>query len=80
MAFLNVNMRSLKHAQRERAALERQALTLFRSLLRSERGRAGAGARLLSPREREAVGRRVRTIETEILKLRRQIRKIGGGR
>lgn len=80
MAFLNVNMRSLKHAQRERATLERQALTLFRSLLRSERGRAGLGAHLLSPREREAMAKRVKTIETEILKLRRQIRKLGAGR
>ena len=80
MAFLNVNMRSLKHAQRERATLERQALTLFRSLLRSERGRAGLGAHLLSPREREAMAKRVKTVETEILKLRRQIRKLGAGR
>jgi uncharacterized protein involved in exopolysaccharide biosynthesis len=80
MAFLNVSMRSIKQAQRERAALERQAVALFRSLLKSERNRAGAGARLLSPREREAMGRRVKTIEGEILKLRRQIRKIGAGR
>ncbi|MDA8119750.1 MAG: hypothetical protein M0Z85_06815 [Gammaproteobacteria bacterium] len=80
MAFLNVSMRSIKQAQRERAALERQAVALFRSLLKSERNRAGAGARLLSPRDREAMARRVKTVETEILKLRRQIRKLGAGR
>ena len=80
MAFLNVSMRSIKQAHRERAALERQAVALFRSLLKSERNRAGAGARLLSPRERDVMARRVRVIESEILKIRRQIRRIGAGR
>ncbi|MDA8191917.1 MAG: hypothetical protein M0Z68_10755 [Gammaproteobacteria bacterium] len=80
MAFLNVNLRSIKQAQRERAALERQAVALFRVLMKSERNRAGLGARLLSPRERDAMARRVKTIEGEILKLRRQIRKLGAGR
>ena len=80
MAFLNVTPRSIKQAQRERAALERQAVALFRVLMKSERNRAGLGARLLSPRERDAMARRVKTIEGEILKLRRQIRKLGAGR
>jgi predicted hotdog family 3-hydroxylacyl-ACP dehydratase len=80
MAFLNVSMQSIKQARRERVMLERQAIALFRSLLKSERNRAGLGAHLLSPREREAMARRVKTIEGEILKLRRQIRKLGAGR
>lgn len=80
MAFLNVSARSLKQAQRDRAMLERQAISLFRRLLKSERGRAGPGAALLSLRERDVIARRVKTIETEILKIRRQIRRIGAGR
>ncbi len=60
--------------------MERQALTLFRALLKSERGRSGPSAHLTSPKDRAATAQRVRTIETEILKLRRQIRKLGAGR
>jgi hypothetical protein len=75
-----VNMKNLKHMRRERVAMERQAATLFRALLKSERGRSGPSAHLTSPKEREAVARRVRVIESEILKIRRALRKIGGGR
>ena len=74
-----VNMKNLKQMRRERAAMERQALRLFRALLKSERGRSGASAHLMPPREREAIARRVRVIESEILKIRRALRKIGAG-
>jgi hypothetical protein len=72
-------MQSLVKARRDRAGLERQALALFRVLLKAERGRTGLGPRLLSPRDREAMARRVKTIESEILKLRRALRRIRAG-
>ena len=75
-----VNMKNLKQMRRERAAMERQALTLFRALLKSERGRSGASAHLMSPKCRAATARRIKTIESEILKLRRAIRRVGAGR
>jgi hypothetical protein len=75
-----VNMKSLKQARKERVAMERRASVLFRALRKTERGRSGPGARLMPPKEREAMSRRVRVIEGEILKLRRAIRKIGAGR
>lgn len=74
-----VNMKSLKQMRRERVSLERQTISLFRMLLKSERGRAGPGVRLLPPRERDAMARRVKVLDTEIRKLRREIRKIGAG-
>ncbi len=75
-----VNMKSLKQDRQDRAAMERQAASLFRRLLKSERGCAGPGAHLTPPGEREAMARRVKAIEAEILKIRRQIRRIGAGR
>ncbi len=74
-----VTMMSLKQARRERVALERQAISLFRMLLKSERGRSGPGAHLMPPKEREAVARRVKTVDAEIRKIRKAIRKIGRG-
>jgi hypothetical protein len=73
-------MMSLKQARRERVVLERQAISLFRMLLKSERGRSGSGAHLMPPKEREAVARRVDVIDGEIRKLRRAVRKIGAGK
>ena len=70
---------SLKQARKERVVMERQALTLFRALLKSERGRSGPSAHLTSPKDRAATARRVKTVEAEILKIRRQIRRIGAG-
>lgn len=74
-----VNMQSIVQVRRERVALERQALVLFRALLKSERGRTGPGAVAMSPAGRAVMARRVKTIETEILKIRRAIRKLGIG-
>lgn len=79
MAYLDVNMKSLVRVRKERVALERQACTLFRALLKAERGRSGPSAPLLRPKGREVIARRVKVIESEIRKIRRQIRKIGGG-
>ena len=72
-----VNMVSLKQARKERVAMERQACTLFRALLKAERGRNGS---LVPPRERRARAQRVAVIDAEIRKVRRALRKIGGGR
>jgi hypothetical protein len=73
-------MATLKQVRKDRVRLERQSCTLFRALLKAERGRAGPSAHLTSPKEREAIARRVRVIESEILKIRRALRKIGAGR
>jgi hypothetical protein len=75
-----VSMLTLKQARKERVVLERQASALFRALLKSERGRSSPYAHLTSPKDRAATARRVKTIEAEILKIRRQIRRIGAGR
>jgi hypothetical protein len=72
-----VNMMSLKQVRRERIALERQASTLFRALLKAERGRSGP---LMPPRERQALAKRVTVIDGEIRKIRRALRKLGAGR
>ena len=72
-----VNMTNLKHLRRERVVMERQALTLFRALLKAERGRSGP---LMPPRERQALAKRVAVIDGEIRKIRRAIRKLGAGR
>lgn len=71
-----VSMKSLKQARRERVVMERQAISLFRMLLRSERGRSGP---LMSPREKQALAKRVTVIDGEIRKIRRALRKIGAG-
>ncbi len=72
-------MQSIVKMRKERVALERQALMLFRQLLKSERGRSGHGARAMSPAGRDAMSRRVRTIDGEILKIRKAIRRLGIG-
>lgn len=72
-------MRPIVQVRKDRVALERQAMTLFRTLLKAERGRAGLGAIAMSPAGRAVMARRVRTIDSEIQKIRRTIRKMGIG-
>lgn len=70
------NMQSIVQMRKNRVALERQALSIFRVLLKAERKRKAPGLSRLSAKTRDDQSRRVKVLETQISQIRREIRKI----
>lgn len=67
-----INLNSLRESRSHRARLESQALLLFTLLLKLERGRRVQT--LKSRRAQEQVALRIKTIESQIAKIRRELR------
>lgn len=74
MKQLNANLQSLTDSRKTRIRLEAQALMLFKMLLKLERGRR---VQTLAPLRRQHQNAlRIKTIESQISKIRRELRKI----
>ncbi|MHB1512056.1 hypothetical protein [Acidiferrobacter sp.] len=74
MKMLNASLVSLVESRKARVLLEAKAVILFRTLLKLERGRKTHT--LLSPRMQEKTASRIKTIDSQIAQIRREIRKI----
>ena len=70
-----IDINALRDARTRRTHLESQAILLFTLLLKLERGRR---SQVLKPaRAQEQVALRIKTIESQILKIRRELRVHG---